>query len=64
MTKLLTIIFTLSTALLYAKPLEIYLPIMSILPSEQSLSTVNVETVQADSYQNKKLIGDVLNKSA
>ena len=64
MTKLLTIIFTLSTALLYAKPLEIYLPIMSILPSEQSLSTVNVETVQADSYQNKKIIGDVLNKSA
>lgn len=58
--KLLTIILTLLSGLVWAEPLKVTL---YIVPSDESLLTTNVDTVKTQSYKNTVVIGEVLDSN-
>ncbi len=58
--KLLTIILTFVCGIAWSDPLNV---ILYVTPSDESLLTTNVDTVQAKSYKNTVVIGAVLNSN-
>ena len=58
--KLLTIILTLLSGIVWAEPLKVTL---YIVPSDDSLLTTNVDTVKTQSYKNTVVIGEVLDSN-
>ncbi|MEK9698805.1 MAG: TonB-dependent receptor plug domain-containing protein, partial [Candidatus Poseidoniales archaeon] len=58
--KLLTIILTLLSGVVWAEPLKVTI---YIVPSDDSLLTTNVDTVKTQSYKNTVVIGEVLDSN-